>query len=36
MSVEERKQTKILLEETKQKTMELNNNDSSGSKNWVF
>ena len=29
MSVEERKRTKILMEEAKQKRMELNNNDSS-------
>ena len=36
MSVEERMKTKLLLEEAKQKTMDLNNNDSSGSKNWIF
>ena len=36
MSVEERMKTKLLLEEAKQKTMDLNTNDSSGSKNWIF
>ena len=36
MSIEESKQTKILLEKAKQKTMELNNNDSSGSKKLRF